>query len=107
MTKNDLQSLLTDLRNRFSALYGEKLSLFGLFGSHARDEATDESDIDVLVVLHGRVNAYEEIERTSEIVAEISLENDVVVACSFLSMEAYERGEGAFIRNLRKGLIVV
>lgn len=47
-----------------------------LFGSYARGDAEPGSDIDVLVVLHGDVNPGEEIARTGEMVADISLRYD-------------------------------
>ena len=73
-----------------------------LFGSQARGDAEEGSDIDVLVVLSGEVNPGEEIERTSEIVADISLRETVVVSCVFLAEEVYARGEGPLVRNVRR-----
>ena len=57
---SDIQPLLDDLRVRLQDLYGDRLADVILFGSVARGEATDESDVDVLVVLDGPVNHYAE-----------------------------------------------
>jgi predicted nucleotidyltransferase len=51
-----LQTILTELRRRFEALYGERLVRMVLFGSQAREDAELGSDIDVLVVLKGPVS---------------------------------------------------
>jgi uncharacterized protein (UPF0332 family)/predicted nucleotidyltransferase len=48
------------LRDRFRDAFGERLHRLILYGSHARDEATKNSDIDLLVVLEGRVNRKDE-----------------------------------------------
>ena len=44
---------LPALRQRLEAHYGDRLVRAVLFGSYARGEATEESDVDVLVVLGG------------------------------------------------------
>ena len=51
--------------------------------SRARGDAESDSDIDVLVVLHGSVDAVEEIRRTSGIVSNLCLEYEVVISCVF------------------------
>ncbi len=47
-----------------------------LYGSQARGDARPDSDIDLLVVLKGEVNPGAEIQKTSHIRANLSLEND-------------------------------
>ena len=58
---NKIQRILAELHDRFQNLYRDRLYQMILFGSHAREEADPESDIDLLVVLEGSVNAGEEI----------------------------------------------
>lgn len=73
-----------------------------LFGSQARGEAEDASDIDVLVVLIGRVNPADEVSKSSEIVADISLRNDVVISCVFIDEESFLHRNGPLLRNVRR-----
>jgi uncharacterized protein len=80
-----LTAILKDLRHGFEARYGERLVRMVLFGSQARGDAAPESDIDVLVVLHGPVNPGEEIARTGELTASLSLKHDVVISRVFVS----------------------
>jgi len=68
-----LRVILGELHRRFEALYGERLVRMVLFGSQARGDAEPGSDIDVLVVLKGTVSPGEEIARTVEDVADLSL----------------------------------
>jgi predicted nucleotidyltransferase len=77
-----MKSALAELRRRFEALYGERLVQMILFGSQARGDAEPGSDIDVLVVLRGEVSPCEEIARTIEDVADVSLYHNEVVSCS-------------------------
>ena len=48
--KSQAIHLAEELHQKLSAALGESIRVI-LFGSHARGEATDESDVDVLVVL--------------------------------------------------------
>jgi uncharacterized protein len=97
-----LQSLIAELRRRFEALYGPRLVRLMLFGSQARGDAEPGSDIDLLVVLEGPVRAGEEIRRTLDPVAELSLENNVVFSCAFVSRERFENELSPLLINVRR-----
>jgi predicted nucleotidyltransferase len=101
-----IENILDQLHNRFEIIYGDRLSNMLLYGSQARGDADSESDIDVLVVLKGEVSPCEEIERTINDVADISLENDVVIACVFVSEEQFEKERSPLLMNIhREGII--
>jgi predicted nucleotidyltransferase len=97
-----LQPLLAELRGRLQALYGPRLLRLMLYGSQARGDAEPGSDIDVLVVLAGSVRPGEEIRRTGDTTAAISLENNVVISCAFISGERFEREESPLMINVRR-----
>jgi predicted nucleotidyltransferase len=96
-----VRSVLAELRRRLEALYGKRLVKLVLFGSQARGDADADSDIDVLVVLKGEVNPFEEIERGSHVTADVSLEHDVVISSVYVSEERYNRGAGPLLLNIR------
>jgi predicted nucleotidyltransferase len=97
-----LQTILAELRCRFEAIYGERLVRLVLFGSQARGDAAPGSDIDVLVVLQGIVSPCEEIARTINDVAAISLAYNEVVSCVFVSQEQFERERSPLLLNMRR-----
>jgi predicted nucleotidyltransferase len=97
-----LQTILTELHRRFEAIYGERLVRLVLFGSQARGDAEPGSDIDVLVVLQGSVSPCEEIARTINDVADISLAYNEVVSCVFVSQEQFERERSPLLLNVRR-----
>ena len=74
-----LKTILIQLRSQLEIYYGDRLVQIILFGSQARGDTHPASDIDVLVVLKGEVNPSEEIEKTSNIVADLSLKMDAVI----------------------------
>ena len=78
-----------------------------LFGSRARDDADPGSDIDILVVLHGPVNPGEEIARTGETTANLSLKYDVVISCTFISAKRFNTEKSPLLLNVRREGMVV
>jgi predicted nucleotidyltransferase len=97
-----LTSILTNLKQDLSVIYGDRLLHLTLFGSQARGDADPESDIDVLVVLKPPVNPGEEIKRTGRAIADLSLHYDVVISCLFMDEIHYLTRNGSLLRNIRK-----
>ena len=97
-----VRTILTELRSRLRALDGpRRVQLVG-FGSQARGVAEPGSDIDVLVVLHGLVAPGQEIDRTGEVTAELSLKYDAVISCTFVSTARYSIEQSPLLLNVRR-----
>jgi len=102
-----LKSILAQLQQQLKTCYGDRLVKLILFGSQARGDAQPDSDIDILVVLEGTVNPGEEIENTGQIVADLSLENDVVISRLFISQDQFMNRATPLLRNIRKEGIIL
>jgi len=102
MINTKVQPILAELRQRLKALYGPRLVKMILYGSQARGDAEPGSDIDVLVVLCGNVAPADEINRTSKVIADLSLQNDTVVSCAFMDEVRFTTRNGPFLRNIRR-----
>ena len=105
--KPELALILDQLRQQLSQLYGQRLVKVVLYGSQARGDALPDSDVDVLVVLKGSVNPYEEIERTGEIVAGLSLEHNLVISCAYIPETRLIQDTSLFLRNVQREGIVI
>ncbi|HAA30070.1 MAG TPA: nucleotidyltransferase [Cyanobacteria bacterium UBA8553] len=100
--REKIKVILAELRSHFEEIYGDRLFKIVLFGSQARGDADTDSDIDVLVVLKGQVNPGEEIQRTSHISADLSLQYDEVISCLFMDEHRFTHRNGPLLRNIRK-----
>ena len=96
-----LTLLLAELRRCFEALYGERLVQMILFGSQARGDAEPGSDVDVLVVLKDPVHVGEEVDRTIDLVADLSLQHNEVISCVFIGENRFMHRYGPLLRNVR------
>jgi predicted nucleotidyltransferase len=102
-----IRAILSDLEIELRALYGPQLVRLVLFGSQARGDADEGSDIDVLVVLVGPVNAWNEIERTGRVVADLSLAHAVVISCVFVAEDTYRLEESPLLLNVRREGVLI
>ncbi len=102
-----VHAIIKELRRLLEALYGPRLIRMVLYGSQARGDAEPGSDIDILVVLQGPVSPGEEIARTSDIIASLSLAHDVVISRAFVSADRFEREQSPLLMNIRREGVAV
>ena len=105
MESGELQAILHELKEKLSSLYGDRLADLILYGSQARGDAEDGSDIDVLIVLRDNVISPEDTQKARDIVYELSYDHNTVVRCVCLDHKTFSRGQGPLVRNvLREGI---
>ena len=92
---------LDALRDRLAAHYGDRLVRAVLFGSYARGEATEESDVDVLVVLEGEVDSWEEGKVLSEIEVDLMFKYGPALSIVVVDRAIWDRG-WSFIQNVQE-----
>lgn len=102
-----LRQILKEYRTRLEETLGEDLDSIVLYGSQARGDAVEGSDIDVLCVMKKPFDYEELILRTSEITSEISLKYDVVLSRSFARLEDYKTRQTPFLMNVRREGVAV
>jgi len=97
-----LDAILREFRDGLAQIYGSRLVRVVLFGSQARDEAEPDSDIDVMLVLQGRVDPNREIQRLSSFTSGLSLKHDVVISCVYMSEEGFSNEQSPLMLNVRR-----
>lgn len=96
------EKVLDDFKRELEELYGERLKTVILYGSWARGDATEDSDIDVPIVLQGKVIPGEEIDRMIDIITDINLENGVLMSVYPVSEEGYLTVNSPLLINVRR-----
>ncbi|HXW00201.1 MAG TPA: nucleotidyltransferase domain-containing protein [Anaerolineae bacterium] len=97
-----MRAAIKEFKAAIQKLYGPRLKDVVLYGSWARDEATAESDIDLIVVLAGDVVPGQEIDRMIEVITEINLTHNVLISVYPVSEEAYATLNSPLLLNVRK-----
>ena len=70
----DLRKMLLELEEKLQRVYGNKLKAVILYGSVARGTATEESDIDIMVLIDGTAQELRTFEdQLSDVSADISI----------------------------------
>lgn len=99
---DEVRQILAKVRQGLEALYGGRLRALYLYGSYARGEARPGSDLDILAVLDQVESAWIEIERTSWLCADLSLDYGVTVSLLLRSEDDWRRGDTPLVLNVRK-----
>ena len=102
MNERERAKLLNHLSAELARILGDKIERVLLYGSYARGDARIDSDLDVLVVVKGEFDYPALIRQTSELIARLSLENDVVISRAFISKERLENEHSPFTLNVRR-----
>ena len=103
-----IKKILHDLKKGLVEIYGDQLKAVYLFGSFARGEGKlPDSDIDVMVVLNGEFKYWEVSKRSSDFIASLSLENDVVISRKFATDAEYIKSKMPLFINVRKDGLAV
>lgn len=80
-----VKQIALEFKAELQKLYGDNLAALILFGSHARGDFHEESDIDFAVVLKDdKTTSYSEISKISPVSADLLLKHDELV--SFLAV---------------------
>ncbi|MBU1260091.1 MAG: nucleotidyltransferase domain-containing protein [Planctomycetes bacterium] len=98
----EIQPILNEFREETTKLYKKRLKNIILYGSWARGNATDDSDIDLAIVLEGDVVAGREIDRMIDIITDINLKYDVLISVYPVSEKDYASVNSPLLLNLRK-----
>ncbi len=85
LSKADVLRIVRELHANLDVVYGDRLKGVYLYGSYARGDAREDSDIDVAVVLTGPVKRSEELKRTKAFIPDMCITENCLIMPLFLS----------------------
>ncbi len=97
-----IRAVLRRFRRELEQLYGERLRGVYVYGSYAREDAHEGSDVDVLVVLQGKIVPSEEIERMGHIRTRILLDTGVFISVMPVGEREYRQASTPFLLTARR-----
>jgi len=95
-----VRSALRELQVGLRKLYGKRSPTVLVYGSYARNEEDVASDIDVLLLYSEPIRPGYEIQRMSEILADLNLRYQVLISILPVEEANYRNAEGIFWQNL-------
>ena len=106
MTSDPIKEIIKELKRGLEKRYGSQLKSILLFGSYARGEETEDSDIDIAVILEDFDHACTEIERTGDLVSSLSLKFDTFISLVPIKEKDWLERKTALISNIKRDGVV-
>ena len=92
---------MKELKEGLIRIYRDRLRDVYLYGSYARGDYQPGSDLDILVVLREYQRYGDEINRTSELVGNLSLEYGISISRVFMTESQWKQSDAPLLRNIR------
>ena len=97
----DISKLLKELKEGLNRLYGERLKGLYLYGSYARGDYKEGSDLDILLVLDDFERAPIELTRTDDLVGDLSLTYEITISLMFMREKDWLTADKPLLCNVR------
>lgn len=90
-TKVQLDNISRQIVQSYHSVYGSDIVAIYLYGSYAREDYDNESDIDITAIVKGdRMDLQNKLKQVWDISADIGLENDIIVSPTVIPFDEYE-----------------
>lgn len=96
-----IKPTLDKLKDAITTYYQKRLKNIILYGSYARGNFNQYSDIDILVVLNDIQSEMLEIDALAEIKTDILLDSDIYISTNPVSEEKFLNSNFVFYKNIR------
>lgn len=110
-TQSQLNIVLKKISEIYKSVYGEKLVRVILYGSYARGDFSEDSDLDIVALVHGdRLKLQEQLKNVWDQTCNLELEYEMVLSPAVIPYEEFEkyREDLPYYRNIaNEGVNVV
>ena len=98
----NIQTIIEEFKEEAGKIYGNRLDRIILYGSWATGTATNDSDIDLMVVLKGNISPGREIDRMIDCITDLNLKYDTLISVVPVSDEVYANLDSPLLLNVRR-----
>lgn len=102
-TRNELNNILQEITETYKSVYAESLVRVILYGSYARGDYDNESDIDIAAIVQGsREILQKQLKQVWEVSSELELEYETIISPTVIPYEEFEkyREDLPYYRNI-------
>lgn len=90
-TKIQIDNISQQISQSYRSVYGDNIVAIYLYGSYARGNYDEESDVDIAAIIRGnRIELQRKLKQIWDVSAEIGLKNDVIVSPTVIPFDEYE-----------------
>jgi len=97
-----IQPIIDEIKPTLKKVYGKRLKRIILYGSHARGEATEGSDIDLLILLENAKNFWEEREKVADFIWKLDLKYNTVISLLLVDEKEFQNRRKPIYLNAKK-----
>ena len=101
-TIKDIEEILKKAKSTLQKIYGARLKGIILYGSYARGDAVEGSDIDLIVLLENMQNPIDELEKCSKEIHQLDLVYDTLISIIPFDVNQYNSRRLPIILNAKK-----
>ena len=102
-----LQNILDEVKDALQKLYKDNLVEIILYGSYARNDFNENSDVDLLVVLNKLDSAGKEIDNIVDAIYDINLKYNTLISVVPISNDDYRSINSPLLLNIRKEGVLI
>ncbi len=89
-TEIEINNILKAIVECYRDVYGDEIVDIVLYGSYARGDYDQDSDVDIVAVVHGdRVELQKKLKIVWDVSAQLGLENDIVLSPTVIPYDEF------------------
>lgn len=110
-SKHELDIILQKIAEAYRVVYGDNLVKVMMYGSYARGDYDNYSDVDIAAIVRGeRQELQKALKKIWDTSSELELEYETIVSPTVIPFDEYEqyRNDVPYYRNIEKeGVVIV
>jgi predicted nucleotidyltransferase len=100
--QENIKLIIEEFKAKIQNLYGKRLKNIILYGSWARVDQNEYSDIDLAILLEGDVNPGKEIDRMINIITDLQMKYNALISVYPVSEKNYLTIKSPLLINIHK-----